>query len=148
MHNSECECQVCRDGIDASNKWEADCMKEFGWFIHLVPSSTNSDYVNYHTHGFDKTWNHLDFQIVLNISHNETQHVFNNLSDRVKGGEIFFEDAQYERIIKAGYKIKVMKTRECGREVMRVIFPDNAGLFPGDEGCDSDLAGQDTAIVD
>lgn len=110
-----------------------EMIDHFGWAAHYVPLE---DAINYHTHGVQETFGHLDFQIVLPVGMGSAHAIANSLIDSLAQGRGFQEDKLYDGFLGNGYLLKFKRFTECGRPVLRVILPDVNGLFPGDVGCD------------
>jgi len=115
-----------------------------GGFKHANHYVAGPGYINAHTHEFDYTGTHLDFQLVLPVSIKKANMILNELVqwalDRVDPIE---EDVLYERIFSV--PVKFVRRVETGREVMRVILPDANGDYEDSE--DPRYAGQREAQV-
>lgn len=141
MHESGCSgCDVCSGKIEDREKWEKEKLDKNGFYAHLVPSEDGGS-INAHTHGFESTWGHKDFQIVLPIDAKIIMDIFWGLADRVKDGEVFQPGTSVERVIRS-LPVKLELAKEMDREVLRVILPDGAARFPGDYGVDEMYASQ------
>lgn len=106
-------------------------------------------YGNMHTHGFPESYDgQLDIQIVLPIPPEHGHGIFWEINDLLKKGTRFAHNDEIAGVLRPPYKIRLFKTTETGREVLRLIFPDKNGLFPGDAGVDPMYGGQETAVVD
>lgn len=135
-HQTDCQCDICNhpDGVDAGlvafREKQKQLIEKYGWVVHCVSGTENR--VNYHTHGFDETQNHLDFQIVYPIDAQIAHSIFGNLFNEIKAGSVFYADENYSGIIQ-GYKIRLIRAIEGERPVLRVILPDRDGnLLPED----------------
>lgn len=131
-HAEDCvhdKCFVCEKGPGAAEDWEIETYERLGYYIHYVPLP---DCINAHTHGFDISWDHLDFQIVLPLPPKIVSGLLSTLAERVKKGERFEPDTEIEGATSFGCKL--VGATECDRPVLRVIFPDPTGKYPGDEG--------------
>jgi hypothetical protein len=140
-----CVCDVCAGKINMEGlkEKEAEMIEQYGFFTHFV-FDVGHKFANYHTHGFQKTWEHNDFQIVLPLAHETAQGIFWNLAHRVKDGDRFSDGQDVDKIIN-GLLVRLMKARDAGRDVLRILIPDENGLFPGDDGVAPIYAVQDTA---
>lgn len=104
------------------------------WIIHHVFGyDAAGNFANNHTHGMEQ-YNHLDFQLVLNINPQIVAAILNNLGMRVRDGDIFEPNAMVEDII-TNYAVRLDLKEETDRPVLRVILPDPNGLYSGDPGC-------------
>ncbi len=113
------------EAIDRIKEKEQVSLDEHGFYIHLV---ADDDYesVNAHTHGLFEKYNHLDFQIVLNLHPNIISAIFHNIVDLVKAGERFHDGQEATAIIQ-NFKVKLFEATESGRKVLRIILPDKHG---------------------
>ncbi len=89
---------------------------------------------NVHTFGLQELYNHLDFQIVLDIGDKTSGCILNSLGLRVQAGEKFYAGQVLDDVI-MDYKVKLIKAEDDGREVLRVVLPDINHKFPQDLGC-------------
>lgn len=89
---------------------------------------------NFHTHGMEN-YNHLDFQVVLNIDEQLACYILDTFANRVRAGERF-QDGDYVKGIFEDCDVRLDNFEEAGRQVLRVIIPDANNLFPGEEGCE------------
>jgi hypothetical protein len=140
-----CGCGVCagKISLDALETKEKEMIKKNGFFAHYV-TDPNCRYVNYHTHGFRKTWDQDDFQIVVLLPPQLAHSLFWTFADRVRAGEHFKEGDRVDKIIRE-HPVCLRKAREGGRDVLRIILPDKNGLFPEDAGVDRYFSMQETA---
>ena len=130
---------MCHDGMPNSFQEEAiDMLKDkeqkslekYGFYIHLV-SDDDYESIDAHTHGLFENYNHLDFQIVLNLHPNIISEIFHNIVDLVKVGERFHDGQEMYGIIQ-NFKIKLFEVTESGRKVLRIILPDKQGNLDKD----------------
>ena len=115
------------------------------WIIHLVADGVaceccgneeNSfpEYAcNAHTHGMDK-YGHMDFQVVLLMSAQETGRLLNTMGNRVRAGERFKAGDLVSGIYE-DCDIRLDEFEESGRTVLRVVIPDGNNVFPGEPDC-------------
>ncbi len=140
-HNSECSCDLCSGKYTPQEliQMEKEFLKDPGWYAHIVNEDPDSPTgFNYHTHGF-VTANHLNIQIVLPIHPDICHAIANIIYRRIKiRGQKFQAGKRYSKIIEpdgvAGvgeddkeYEVMFIKVTECGRPVLRIIFPDKEG---------------------
>lgn len=118
---------------------------KFDWICHYVSNGVACDMCNKtedsfpeficnaHTHGMEK-YNHLDFQIVLDVDAELIGTLLNEMGLRVQmGGKFKSGDVLSDLLV--GYDAKLFEVPEKDRTVLRIILPDENNLFPGDEGC-------------
>lgn len=113
--------------------YEDYLLDTIGYFPHF--ETEENGLVNYHTHGVQNNFQHMDFQIVLPISPELATLIFCDLVEMVKSGESFKNNMYVENILD-DQPIQLIKARETGRSVLRVIFPDDLGYFPKNQKCD------------
>jgi hypothetical protein len=108
-------------------EWERQQLEQFGWFAHYVagtPDCPNN--TNYHTHGLTESFGHLDLQICLPVRHTLAHSIFSTVIGKIKVGQIFIEDKAYEEILK-NYPLRFALAFESGRNVLRLLIPDEQG---------------------
>ena len=133
-----CECAVCRDGIDAIEERERQNMETVGWYAHYVPDADDCPYgINYHTHGSDHSFNHLDMQVCLAADPQTLHHVLSIAVGKIKEGAKFEHGKTYDDLIEPAngegtYKVLMLEAEECGRKVLRLIMPDKHGKLDGE----------------
>jgi hypothetical protein len=110
--------------------------EEFGWKTHAVfpDGKINPNKVNFHTHGILEKFGHLDFQVVIPLKPELVHGIFWDLVDQIISGKKFEEDKEYAGIIK-NYNVMFRNFCEGDRNVLRLIFPDENGLYPFEQGC-------------
>lgn len=134
--NKKCKCMLCDEGKGLGDlyEWEEAQMAKHGWYVHFVGGQPAGDqFVNAHTHGLDHTWKHPDFQIVVMLDERNMKAILDTFVDRVKAGEKFSAGMEVEHIIK-NMPVRLVDAIEAKRKVLRIVFPDKNGLFPGDPG--------------
>lgn len=99
---------------------------------------------NVHTHGLD-AFAHKDFQVVLDIGKESIVYILNLLADRVRDGEVFSAGEKVKGVY-ADCEIKLAAAKEGNREVLRVLIPDDANRFPGEDDCSYPYSEQDRVI--
>lgn len=83
-------CEGCNDKDILSE--QKQFMEIYGWYAHLVPDDESCPFeMNYHTHGFQESYGHLDMQICLPLSPEICQGIISNLLDLIKKGRKFQE---------------------------------------------------------
>lgn len=115
------------------------------WIIHYISNETSvsetdpnpayfPEYLcNIHTHGMN-AYTHKDFQIVLDIGKDGAVYLLNTLAEKVRDGEVFTAGERIEGVY-PDCEIKLAAATEGGREVLRVLVPDENNRFPDEEGC-------------
>lgn len=115
------------------------------WIIHYVCNGVRCadcgevengfiDYAcNAHTHGMEN-YNHLDFQVVLNLGPKEVGRILNTLGLRVQAGEKF-KDGDMVKGIYEDCDVRLTAFAEADRKVLRVVIPDQLNIFPDENGC-------------
>lgn len=118
-----------------------------GFYIHYTAPEGYDDFVNYHTHGLKESRNHKDFQIILpadsEVIYSATTYdafvalptnlkaiceIIWNLVAKIDEGEVFEPGMEiYEPL--HNYSIKIVDAIENGKEVLRVLLPDENGEF-------------------
>lgn len=131
-HEDGCSCVICSGEMtrkELTTK-EVQLMKKYGWYAHMVVADP---YVatgfNYHTHGIETTFEHLDLQIVLPLRGERCHDIASVLYDQIKNG-ISFRDGDEATIPHedgSQFPVRFIKVREGDREVLRVILPDPSG---------------------
>lgn len=140
------KCFICAGAsMEDLSRWQDEQLEKHGFYMHMVGGPEG--FVNAHTHGFQKTWGHTDFQIVLNVGQKTISSIFWEFADRVKAGEVFHGGMLVDKIIKK-YAVKLDQNTETGRDVLRVLLPDADGRFPGDSGVAGYFADQAGVVVD
>jgi hypothetical protein len=61
--------------------------------------------------------------------------IFFTLIDDISRGKSFEEGTEYSDILK-GFKVTFKQYKEMGRDVLRVLLPDEDGVLPTKENCD------------
>ena len=84
------------------------------------------------TYGME-SYNHLDFELVLNCETIIASYILNSLGDCVQAGRRFKDGENIKDLFKCGAYLKIFNNGF--KNVLRVIVPDEKYLFPGEEGC-------------
>jgi len=129
----------CRFGLQDHEEVVMD------WYTDYVGGAV----VNAHTHGFEEVLGHLDFQIVgTSADRRYVQHFFNDVYNRIKKGTRFEEGDVIPDLIEdnhgVDHDVHIEKHQECGRDVLRLIFPDPQWRYPDDPQCASGYSLQST----
>lgn len=116
--------------MDRLQEHQRETLKKYGFYIHLVADNEYQE-INAHTHGLAENYNHVDFQIVLNLHPQVISSIFHNICDLVKSGEKFHDGQSVPGIIK-NFNVKLFETTESNRKVLRIILPDKKGNLDED----------------
>lgn len=126
-------CACCRDGMEAVRKRELENIKQYGWYAHIIIDEQKCPYhVNIHTHHVFESFNHLDFQICFKLDPNILHTILINTVEAVQNGKSFKPgDIAFDII--ENYPVTFIKKQEEGRDVLRIIIPDESGCLNYDE---------------
>lgn len=117
---------------------ERELIKQYGWITHYTFETEKREYnglCNIHTHGLTETQNHLDLQIVIPLPQNIAHGVITQAISLIKAGTSF-KDGDSSSEILNGADVYFRKFQENGRDVLRIILPDEHNKFPEDDDCD------------
>lgn len=133
-HDNGCECEACRDGIEAVRAKQAEMMKKYGWVADLVRDDEDCPYgVNLHTHGLEESFNHPDLQVCLPLDPSIGHGVLSAVVSRIKEGRKFKDCEEVEGVLQKGFSVMFVEAEEGGRKVLRVILPDAEGRLKPEE---------------
>lgn len=119
------------------DQWQKEMLEEYGWYMDIVPAEEYDEiHANYHTHGVQDNFNHMDFQIVLNMDPEIAHQIFIGLIIDISNGKSFVEGEEYPDIIE-GLNVGFKEYKEMERDVLRVLLPDRNGTLPTEENCDN-----------
>lgn len=151
MHSFDPNCSVCqeaqREGIthdDAMHRLQirdAHNLEQIGWVVHAI-----TDLPTAHTHGLEENFGHPDFEVWLPVSPRQRYQLLAALAVAVKAGQRFQAGDEDRTVFSV--PVRFVKRTETGRTVLRAVFPDAAGKFPGDPGCAPGYAEQLQGAVD
>jgi hypothetical protein len=104
-------------------------VKEHEFWCHLVSDAPDGaqptgNYVNFHTHGVQDNFGHMDFQIVVNLGYKHLMTLAHYLVKSVKEGKKYEKDKVYTDVLDDGYPVTFIEVTETGRNVLRMIVPD------------------------
>ena len=138
MHQFDSACAVCqeaqREGISHDEAMrrllirEAHMIEQTGWVAHVI-----SDAPLAHTHGLDDTYGHLDFEVRLPVSPIMRYNLLRPLVEAIQAGQTF--RAGVESPTPFQCPVHFVERQEGNRPVLRAIFPDANGRWPGEPGC-------------
>lgn len=107
---------------------------EIDWIIHKIINDYGpGNLTNAHTHGMAR-YNHLDFQVVLNLPPEHVGYLLNSMGARVQNGERFHAGNMIYGLYD-DCPVRLDEFRETGRSVLRLIIPDKYNLFPENPHC-------------
>lgn len=106
------------------------------WMIHYVfPEENDPDFlIDCHTHGLEK-YGHLELGIVIALGEQVSCMMLNSLGERIRNGEKFEEGIRTD-ILKNEMRTRIVKEKFGDKEILILVFPDQNGLLPEDEGCE------------
>ena len=124
------------DEAKAAYEFHAHDQAEFnknGFFCHINTKDPKSPTgYNLHTHGFDKSWNHHDIQIVLPLSsvndHVVAKNLIKKIVSLIKTGDKFAPGQISDRIVQ-GQNVTFIPVTEDNRIVLRMIMQDRSGII-------------------
>ena len=129
-----CPCDVCdgKDSLADMLAQEQTMMEKQGWYAHCVAKGdTTPSGFNYHTHGFEESFNVPDIQFVLPIDPKILHGLAHDLVKQIKEGLKITDGMLFDKLIRK-YKVRFVKATECDREVLRIILPDKNGCLTAD----------------
>lgn len=144
-HPFDPRCSVCqearREGIshdEAMHRAQirnAHYLEQVGWVVHVITDAPTA-----HTHGLEENYGHPDFQVWLPVSPRQRYQLLAALATAVKAGQRF--GAGEEDTTVFSVPVRFVERTESGRRVLRAVFPDAQGRFPGEPGCAPGFAEQ------
>lgn len=120
-------------------------MPKIDWVIHMIGNGIvcsdcgkveNSfpQYIgDFHTHGLSK-YGHPELQMVLHMPPEDIGYVLNILGMRVQSGEQFHAGQLVEDIF-VDCPVRLDAFEAYGKQLLRVIIPDEKKRFPEDPDC-------------
>lgn len=137
-HEFDSQCAVCqearREGISHEEAIrraqirDAHYLEQIGWVAHVI---TDTPFA--HTHGLDETYNHPDFEVRLAVGPRERYNLLRTLAEAVKQGQVFRTSDEISTLFLS--PVRFVERQESRRTVLRAIFPDAEGRWPGEIGC-------------
>lgn len=137
-HEDSCLCAVCQlqtaeglsyaEALERIQQRDDALMAQYGWVAHAITSLPLI-----HTHGLPEHFGHPDLEIRLAISPDKRYNFLAALVEAVKAGRRFAAGQEDTTVFSV--PIRFIVREESGRSVLRVLFPDPDGHFPGDPGC-------------
>jgi len=132
QHKEGEQCAICEFGIEEIERREKKHMEDYGWYAHIVQDDPDLPFgYNYHTHGFNYSWDHHDIQIILPIDSRLCHAIVNGIVNNLKKGKRYEVGPKYDDILDK-YPVQFIHARECDRNVLRLILPDEDGELKGD----------------
>jgi hypothetical protein len=126
-------CDCCSLGMEEVKAREEAMLKKHGWLAHYVCDDPDAPFmINYHTHGLPASIKHKDLQACVPIPYEALHFIVTGIIARIKAGESFAAGDKIFDIIE-NYPITFIDAKECDRDVLRVIFPDQTGCLDKDE---------------
>jgi uncharacterized protein DUF4262 len=119
-----------RSSLDALASKQEKMLKEYGWVAHFVSGDNEfPNGTNYHTHGLDASFNHLDLQICLPIRPEVAHSFFEAAVNNIKNGAIYEPGIEYDKILDGGFKVKFIEVLHGDRKLLRMVIPDEHGKY-------------------
>lgn len=113
--------------------WADKQLQEYGWYAHFVPEDPDfPNHINYHTHGLLENFGHPDLQICFPVSTEVAHGIFSEIVDVIKSGGQFQAGNKYAGILAGDFIIELIHAVECGRMILRIVFPNKSGTYEGD----------------
>jgi hypothetical protein len=128
MNPDEPVCDMCALGPEIVEEREKEMMEKIGWYAHFVHDEPETPFhINYHTHGLTHTFKHPDLQACIPINFEVLHSIVCSIVKQIKEGKKFKAGDKVLDILQNDFPITFMESKECGRDVLRVIFPDPSG---------------------
>jgi hypothetical protein len=119
-----------------NEEWEKKMLDECGWYMDAIYAEEFDEiHANYHTHGIQENLNHMDFQLVFNLPPEVVNDIFFTLVADIRSGIKFEVNKVYSDILE-GHNVAFAQYIEMGRDVLRVLLPDENGKLPTEDDCD------------
>lgn len=150
---NSCDCDLCREGLEAVKQREQAALLNYGWYIHAITKAPEFPFgKNYHTHGLPESHGHMDLQICCAIPPNKAADIFHTVIQKyIKNGKRLEVGKTYGELIAPSdpillgmtFDVLILEASEGNRQVLRLIFPGRIGEFDGElslaqmEGCKS-----------
>jgi len=132
------ECEACRmvreQGISHEEALERIGLKDahsiefHGWTGHIIADSPYA-----HTHGLPESCGHPDVEVRLACDPDERGRLLGIVAGAVTLGRRFADGQEARDLFSV--PVRLVTRLESGREVLRVVFPDVNGRWPGEGGC-------------
>lgn len=107
--------------------------------IHYVYDCENMPFgINAHTHGL-KEYGNLELECVLPFHEKDMQMLLNALANIVVSDSGKLTEGCYTGILADNYRIAFIEKPDSfdgNEKILRVIYPDESGKMPWEEGCD------------
>lgn len=121
--------------VDSLSDDEREMLERAGFFSHYVfPNDREAFLVNAHTHGLSEIMGHPDLQIVLPLSIEEVNRIFNVIVKEIKAGRKFKSGDRYDNVYK-DCEVMLWEAENEHRRVLRIIVPDARSRWPDDPEC-------------
>lgn len=115
------ECDCCKNGIEAFNKKEEECLRTIGWYTHYVSNDKECPYgINFHSHGFGYQF-HPDVQICVPAPPKTLHGLMNVVYAEIKKGIKFLPGQKYSTILAADFDVTFIR---IDNDLLRMILPD------------------------
>lgn len=127
-------CDVCRAKTPERrfrrlHEREQRSLLSEGWNAHFVVDDHDCPFgVNYHTHSLPESFAHLDLQIVIPLRPATAHRIARKIVALIKQGRRFKPGDMIFNVV-PDFPITCVKAVESGRTVLRLVFPDENGVF-------------------
>jgi hypothetical protein len=111
-------------------RWQDEMIEKCGFYVHGVAPELPDEFPNFHTHGLVESFGHPDLEIVFPLDPGLVQKIFWSAVRLIKAGGRL-EPGQSGVTGLCSVPVELRASRECGRDVVRLIFPDKNGGFEG-----------------
>ena len=85
------------------------------------------------TKGLNTHYSHPEFELIIDLDQRQIMGILNNLGYMVRDGRRFHDGDIVEGVC-TSIPIKLIKSPDSAK--LRVVFPDQQGRWPEDEGCE------------
>ncbi len=120
-------------------------MEENKLEIHYIQGDELRPFgISAHTHGLED-YGQTEFELVLPYSQDDMATFFNSLIAMVVDDGRHFEEGCYTDILTDDYRMYFIEMPDFyqeGKKVLRIIYPDEEGKMPWEEGCEKHYAMQ------
>lgn len=105
------------------------------WTIHAVhDKKSDRNSITYHTHGIDK-YIGIELELAIDITIEDASMILNEIGYAIMDGLKINDGAVLYQILNVPVKVKKMEGVHGIGDKLRIVIPDENGLFPEDEGC-------------
>lgn len=125
------------------NEHERKALEAQGFYVHAIAAEDyKGDHANIHTHCVKENFKHMDLQITLDAPPLSCSSIIHAVVNRIKEGAIFSGGEEHFGVLTGGLPLGFKTYSEGGRDVLRILIPDNKGLLPNHPDCEPFFARQ------